>query len=706
MRHCVEVELGGKHWSIETGTVAMQANGAVLSRCGETVVLVTAVGSDHIRDVDFLPLNVEYMERTFAAGKIPGGYIKREGRPTEKEIITSRLIDRPLRPLFPKGYRYDTQVIAMVLSADGENDPDIVALNGASAALSISDIPFDGPIAAVRVGRVRGEFVLNPGLRQLKEGDLDLTVVGREGAILMLEGHAKGLSEETVLEAVFYGYRALQGLLSAIASLAQEAGTPKREIPAAAEMEPALLERIQSDFEPLAEEVLAVADRHERSRIVSTRIQEIKDALAAENAEQAAAVGHYCEEIYKRAVRRRICESGRRLDGRKPAEIRPLSSRVGILPRTHGSALFTRGETQALVVTTLGTSGDEQRMELLEGEISKRFMLHYNFPPFCVGEVRPLRSPGRREIGHGVLAERALASVIPPVEEFPYTIRVVSDILSSNGSSSMATVCGATLSLMDAGVPISTPVAGIAMGLLKEGETIRILTDIAGEEDHYGDMDLKVARCRDGIRAIQMDIKIPGITKEILGEALSQAKEACLEVLDHMQGVIAAPRKDLSVYAPRIVTIQIKPERIKDVIGPGGRTIREIIEKTGVRIDIEDSGKVNIASTDRESAQQAIRLIESLTQEAEVGKIYQGVVKKITNYGAFVEIFPGMDGLIHISQLAKERVENVSDILSEGDEVWVKIIEVDRQGRIKLSRREALESSELQELERTQNHRR
>lgn len=706
MRHCVEVELAGKHWSIETGTVAMQANGAVLSRCGETVVLVTAVGSENIRDVDFLPLNVEYLQRTFAAGKIPGGYIKREGRPTEKEIITSRLIDRPLRPLFPKGYRYDTQIIAMVLSADGENDPDIVALNGASAALSISDIPFDGPIAAVRVGRVKGQFVLNPGLRQLKEGDLDLTVVGREGAILMLEGHARGLSEETVLEAVFFGYRALQGLLSAISSLAQEAGKPKKEIPPAAEIEPALLQRIQSDFQPLAEEALGVAERHERSRIVGTRIQEIKEAVAAENAELASAVGHYCEEIYKRAVRRRICDSGRRLDGRTPVDIRPLSSRVGILPRTHGSALFTRGETQALVVTTLGTSGDEQRMELLEGEISKRFMLHYNFPPFCVGEVRPLRSPGRREIGHGVLAERALASVIPPVEEFPYTIRVVSDILSSNGSSSMATVCGATLSLMDAGVPISTPVAGIAMGLLKEGETIRILTDIAGEEDHYGDMDLKVARCRDGIRAIQMDIKIPGITKEILGAALSQAREACLELLDHMEGVIAAPRKDLSVYAPRIVTIQIKPERIKDVIGPGGRTIREIIEKTGVRIDIEDSGKVNIASTDRESAQQAIRLIESLTQEAEVGKIYQGVVKKITNYGAFVEIFPGMDGLIHISQLAKERVENVSDILSEGDEVWVKIIEVDRQGRIKLSRREALESSELREMEHNQNHRR
>lgn len=685
-----ECQIGGVRVSFETGLMARQADGSVVVRQGDTLVLVTVVSQESKREVDFFPLTVDYIEKTFAAGKIPGGFFKREGRPTEKEVITSRLIDRPIRPLFPEGYRREVQVIATVLSADGENDPDVVALNGASAALMLSGIPFQGPIGGVRVGRVDSQFCLNPSVGQMKASDLNLVVVGRPGGLLMLEGQAHGLPEEVVLEAIAFGSRSLEALFEAIEGLASEAGKPRASV-SAPDVDTELEKRVSELFLPLLDRALKVRTKKERYEEIAAAMQQVTDSFQDESPEIVKRAASVCEDLYERRVRRFWVEQGRRLDGRTPQEVRELSSEAGLLPRTHGSALFCRGETQALVVTTLGTSSDEQRMELLEGEVYKRFMVHYNFPPFSVGEVRPLRSPGRREIGHGLLAERALASVIPGQDEFPYTIRVVSDILSSNGSSSMATVCGGTLSLMDAGVPIKSPVAGIAMGLVQEPDGQMILTDIAGEEDHFGDMDLKVARDAEGIRAIQMDLKVTGISEQTLRNALEDARRACLHVLDHMLQTLPRPRSEISAFAPRIVTMQIKQEKIRDVIGAGGKTVREIIERTGVKIDIEDSGRIVIASPNLEKAQEARQLIEMITQEAEVGKIYRGTVKKITNFGAFVEIFPGTEGLVHISQLSNERVRAVTDVLSEGDEVLVKIIEVDGQGRIKLSRKDAVE---------------
>lgn len=689
-----ECEIGGVRVSFESGLMARQADGAAVVRQGDTLVLVTAVAQDSKRDVDFFPLTVDYIEKTFAAGKIPGGFFKREGRPTEKEVITSRLIDRPIRPLFPEGYRREVQIIATVLSADGENDPDVVALNGASAALMLSGIPFQGPVGAVRVGRVDGRFCLNPSVGQLKASDLNLVVVGRPGGLLMLEGQAHGLPEEVILEAISLGSRSLEPLFEAIQGLTAAAGKPKAIVPAP-EKDLELERRVSALFLPLLDQALLVRGKKERYAEVAAAMQKVAETFESESAELVKSAAAVCEALYEKRVRRFWVEQGKRLDGRTARDVRELSSQVGLLPRTHGSALFCRGETQALVVTTLGTSSDEQRMELLEGEVYKRFMVHYNFPPFSVGEVRPLRSPGRREIGHGLLAERALATVIPGQDAFPYTIRVVSDILSSNGSSSMATVCGGTLSLMDAGVPIKTPVAGIAMGLVQEPDGQMILTDIAGEEDHFGDMDLKVARDEEGIRAIQMDLKVTGISEQTLRDALEDARRACLHVLDHMLQTIPHPRSEISVFAPRILSMQIKQEKIRDVIGAGGKTVREIIEKTGVKIDIEDSGRIVIASPNLEKAQEACQLIEMITQEAEVGKIYRGTVKKITNFGAFVEIFPGTEGLVHISQLSNERIRAVSDVLSEGDEILVKIIEVDSQGRIKLSRKDAMEEDRM-----------
>ncbi|MEW6440709.1 MAG: polyribonucleotide nucleotidyltransferase [bacterium] len=683
-------EVGGKQISFETGQMAGQAHGAVVVRQGDTMVLVTVVAQDSRREVDFFPLTVDYIEKTFAAGKIPGGFFKREGRPTEKEIITSRLIDRPIRPLFPSGYVREVQVIATVLSADGENDPDVVALNGASAALLLSGIPFQGPIGGVRVGRVDGQLCLNPTVSQLKTSDLNLVVVGRRGGLIMLEGQAYGLPEEVILEAISTGYKSLAAVFAALEGLAAVAGKPRALVPVQ-ERDEAFEKRVADAFRPLLEKALVILEKQERYQQVSAAVEEVRASLGEIDAQQQKRVAAVCEEMYENVVRRHLIEKKRRLDGRVPNQVRDLSGQVGILPRTHGSALFSRGQTQALVVTTLGTSSDEQRMELLEGEIYKRFMVHYNFPPFSVGEVRPLRSPGRREIGHGLLAERALATVIPPAESFPYTVRVVSDIVSSNGSSSMATVCGGTLSLMDAGVPIKCPVSGIAMGLVQEEDGRVILTDIAGEEDHFGDMDLKIARDAQGIRAIQMDLKISGISEQTLKDALEDARKACLHVLDHMLKVLPQPREEISLFAPRILTMQIKQEKIRDVIGAGGRTVRDIIERTGVKIDIEDSGRIVIASPNLEKAREACQLIELITQEAEIGKIYRGVVKKITNFGAFVEIFPGTEGLVHISQLSRERVNAVTDVLAEGDEVMVKIIDVDGQGRIKLSRKDALE---------------
>ena len=685
-----EVDFGGRPISIEIGKMARQANGSVTVRYGDTVVLVTACAAkEAAEDVDFLPLTVNYMEMTYAAGKIPGGFFKREGRPSEREVLCSRLIDRPLRPLFPEGYFNETQVIATVLSLDPENNPEIAAMVGASTALMISDVPFNIPIAGVRVGRVNGEFVCNPTNKQQKESDIDLIVAGSKDAIIMVEGGAKMVSEDDLLDAMMFASKSMQGVIKLQEKILTETGKPKKTIPS-----------IKAD-EELAAKVIGFADskiraalnipsKQERYQRLSDISKELIESLKPNYKDREDEVTKLFEDLKYRILRESVLTTNTRIDGRGLADIRQITCEVGLLPRTHGSALFTRGETQAMVVTTLGTSEDEQKIDALSGWEYKTFMLHYNFPPFSVGEVKMLRGPGRREIGHGALAERAVTKVLPEAETFPYTIRVVSDILESNGSSSMATVCGASLSLMDAGVPTKAAVAGIAMGLIKEGERVAVLSDILGDEDHLGDMDFKVAGTEEGITAFQMDMKVTGVTKEILRRALHQAKEGRLHILKKMKEAISSPRSELSVHAPRIITIYVKQEKIKDVIGPGGKNIKGIIEKTGVKIDIDDSGKVNIASADDEAAQKAIAIIKELTQEAEIGKIYLGKVRKIMDFGAFVEIFPGTDGLVHISQLAEERVKDVKDVLKEGDEVLVKVLEVDKQGKIRLSRKEAL----------------
>lgn len=685
-----EFEWNGRMFKVEAGDLARQASGSVRVQYGDTVVLVTAVASKGPREgVDFFPLMVDYQEMTYAAGKIPGGFFKREGRPSEKEILTSRLIDRPLRPLFPKGYINEVQIVATVLSADEENDPDILGMIGASAALEISDIPFCGPIAGVRVGRIDGKLVCNPINTELKKSELDLIIAGNREGIVMVEGGANFITEDIMLEAMIFGHQSLQKVLDIQEEMKREIGKPKVIVPPPS-VDAELREKITSFAADRMKKTLQLRNKAERHRGMDDLYLEAVEKFAGENGEKKNEVTAIFSDLERDIVRNMILREKRRIDGRGLKDIRPIDCGVAVLPRTHGSALFTRGETQVLAVTTLGTSSDEQKIDSLIGETYKTFMLHYNFPPFSVGEVKPLRGPSRREVGHGALAERSIARILPNNDNFPYTIRIVSEVLESNGSSSMATVCGSSLSLMDAGVPVKTAVAGIAMGLIKEGDQVAVLTDILGDEDHIGDMDFKVAGTREGITGFQMDIKISGLAHEIMREALTQAREGRIFILDKMAEAIQKPRPDLSIRAPRIVTIMVKQDRIRDVIGPGGKTIRGIIEQTGVKIEIDDSGKANIASNDLESLEKAIKMVKDLIQEVEVDKIYLGKVKKIVDFGAFVEILPGTDGLVHISQLAPGHVKNVRDVLSEGDEVVVKVLEIDRQGKIKLSRKEAL----------------
>lgn len=691
MMQRIEKEIGGRKLILEVGEVAKQANGSVLVWYGETVVLVTAVVAPEVREgIDFMPLTVDYREKAYAAGKIPGGFFKREGRPSEREILTSRLIDRPIRPLFPKGFRQETQIIAIVLSADAENDPDILAMIGASVALTASDIPFNGPIGAVRIGRIEGEFVINPTHQQQTLSDLDLVIAGVDEGIVMVEGGGREISEQVLVEGLEVGHGVIREIIALQRDLQETAGKPKLRV-AVDDLDGEAVQHVRRLAVPRMREAIRIPEKQTRERRISAVLGEVIAALDDVSSEVQMAVPKLIEAVERDELRTMILEEGLRADGRRTDEIRPISMRVGVLPRTHGSALFTRGETQALVVSTLGTSTDEQIVDELEGKSSKAFMLHYNFPPFSVGEVSPMRGPGRREIGHGALAERSVAPILPESETFPYTIRVVSDILESNGSSSMATICGATLALMDAGVPIAAPVAGIAMGLIKEpGRGIAVLSDILGVEDHLGDMDFKVAGTPRGITGFQLDVKIGGVDAAILRGALEQARHGRLYILERMTSVIASPRSQLSMHAPRIITIRINPDKIREVIGPGGKVIRGIIEKTGANIDIEDDGRINIASADEAAARAAIEIIRGITAEAEIGKIYHGKVKKITDFGAFVEILPGTDGLVHISQIAEQRIKSVSDVLREGEEIPVKVIEIDKQGRIKLSRREAL----------------
>jgi polyribonucleotide nucleotidyltransferase len=691
----VETEIGGKRLILETGLMAKQAGGAVVAKYGDTVVLSTAVASKVEREnVDFLPLTVDYQEKAYAAGRIPGGFFKREGRQTEKEILSSRLIDRPIRPLFPDGYYFDTQIIASVLSIGDESSMDLMGMIASSAALSISDIPFRGPIGAVRVGLIDDTFVINPGQKELESTRLNLVVAGTADAIMMVEGGASELSEDQMLEALNTAHREIKKIVALQNELAAKVGKPKRSVKVV-EIDKELAAQVAALAMDRLLTAIVIPNKMERQKTLDVLLDEIKQKLKKED---DPTWGRQISTIFlnleKDEVRKIILEKNIRADGRRPDEIRPISCSVGLLPRTHGSALFTRGETQALAVATLGTSEDEQRIDSLEGEYFKTFMLHYNFPPFSVGETKPLRGPGRREVGHGALAERALKAMVPTKLEFPYTIRLVSDILESNGSSSMATVCGGTLALMDAGVPIKAPVAGIAMGLIKEGEKVIVLSDILGLEDHLGDMDFKVTGTSKGITALQMDMKIEGITIEVMRKALQQAKDGRMHILGKMLETLAAPRKTLNPYAPRIITMQINPDKIKDVIGSGGKVIRSIVEQTGAKIDIEDSGVINIASSDEAAANKAKEIIRGIVQDAEVGKIYTGKVRKIMDFGAFVEIFPGTDGLLHISQISDQRIEKVTDELKEGDEVLVKVLEIDRQGKIRLSRKEAMREKE------------
>jgi len=690
----LEIDFWGKKLSIETGTLAKQASGSALVTCGDTVVLVTAVANkEPKKGIDFFPLTVNYQEKTYAAGKIPGGFFKREARPSDKETLTSRLIDRPLRPLFAEGFLNETQVIATVISVEPDVDPDMVAMLGASAALEVSNIPFLGPIAGVRVGRVDGKFLINPDRENLEKSDIDLIVAGSREAVMMVEGGGKIVADEDMLEAVFFGHDALRPLLDMQEELKSKCGVEKMvvELP---EVNEELDQKVAAFAEQKISEALKISSKAERyetlAHIKGITLDEFGDE---ENADWNKEVSAVVDKIKKKTMRGTILKDKIRIDGRETTDVRAISSQVGLLPRTHGSAVFTRGETQALAVTTLGTVADEQRIDALMGEYKKSFMLHYNFPPFCVGEASFLKSPGRREIGHGALAERALSSIVPSNEEFPYTLRIVSDVLESNGSSSMATVCGGVLSMMDAGVPIKAPVAGIAMGLIKEGDDVAILSDILGDEDHLGDMDFKVAGTSEGVTALQMDIKITGVNREIMAAAINQAKEGRLYILKEMSKAISEPRKELSDHAPKIVTLYINKDKIRDLIGPGGKNIKSIVEATGVQINVTDDGKVDIASTDNESSKKAISMVEGLTKDAEVGKLYLGTVRKIMDFGAFVEILPGTDGLVHISELAEERVRTVTDILKEGDEVLVKVLDIDRQGKIKLSRKEALGQS-------------
>ena len=696
-------DFAGRNISLKADYVAAQADGAILVYYGDTVVLVTAVSLKSIREgVDFLPLTVDYQEMTFAAGKIPGGFFKREGRPNEREILTSRLIDRAIRPLFPKGYYSETQLVASVLSLDKENDSIVTAMLGASVALEISNVPFKGPIAGVRVGLINGQFICNPSSDKILESEINIFMVGRKVTpgksgkdydveLVMMEGDAKEVAENVIVDAIQFGLEAIRPVIDLQDKIREAIGKTKRPVAQIVKDEE-LTARVKSEALAGLKEGYSMPRKLERySRLGEVREKVIK-SIGGDDAALCKKIAGIIEELENGILRGMIINEKKRIDGRTSKDIRPISAEVGILPRTHGSALFNRGETQALAVVTLGTSSDEQRIDFIGGEEMISFMLHYNFPPYSVGEAKGQRSPGRREIGHGALARKALVPVLPSPETFPYTIRIVSEILSSNGSSSMATVCGGTLSMMDAGVPMKDFVAGIAMGLLKEGDDVVILTDILGDEDHAGDMDFKVCGTEKGITAMQMDIKIDGLTEDILRKALDQAREGRIFIIGKMRETISAPRSDISQYAPRITTVKVKVDQVRNVIGSGGKNIRQIISETGVTIDVEDDGTVTIASSDAEAASRAVMMVKWLTEEAEVGKIYRGTVKKIVDFGAFVEILPGTEGLLHISQIAKERINKVTDVLQEGDEVMVKVLEMDKSGKIRLSRKEALDA--------------
>lgn len=683
--------LAGRELSVNIGKLAEQANGACLLKYGDTSILVTAVASKEPKEgIDFFPLSVDYEEKLYSVGKIPGGFIKREGRPSEKAILTCRLIDRPIRPLFPKDYRNDVQVIATALSVDQDCAPDIVAMIGSSIALSISDIPFKGPIAAVSVGLVDGELVINPDSKQREKSDLNLVVSGTADAVMMVEAGANELPEELILEAILKAHDEIKNICGFIEEIVSEVGLEKSSYTSKAPDAEMSEEVIAYSREKIVEAVQTV-DKQEREENISKVKEEVLSHFGEKYPESAKDIKEVVQGVVKSEVRRLIIEKGIRPDGRELDEIRKITSEVGLLPRTHGSGLFTRGQTQVLTVATLGAASDVQIVDGIGDDESKRYMHHYNFPPYSVGEARFLRGPGRREIGHGVLAERALEPVVPSEEEFPYTIRVVSEVLSSNGSSSQASVCGSTLALLDAGVPIKAPVAGVAMGLIKEGDKVAVLTDIQGMEDALGDMDFKVAGTPEGITAIQMDIKIAGIDRAVLVEALQKAKKGRFFILDKMKETMSSPRAELSKYAPRIFKMQVKPDKIRDIIGPGGKVINKIIEATGAKIDIDDSGSVTIAGENGESGEKAIQMISDIVKEIEVGEIYLGKVTRIVSFGAFVDIFNGREGLLHISNIAKERINKVEDVLEIGDEVLVKVIEVDKQGRINISRKELLE---------------
>src|SRR5437868_561165 len=689
----VTAKVGNQTITVETGALAKQADGSVVLRAADSVVLVTAVSAKEKKEgLDFFPLTVDYQERLSAAGRIPGSFFRREGRLTERETLISRLIDRSCRPLFPEGYQHDTQIIATVFSADNQYDTDVLALTGASYALAVSDIPFPFAFAGVRVGRVGGKLIANPSEEERTQGDLDVIMAASRDSIFMVEGGAKEIDENTMIEALLFGQRAIEELLDGQERLRKEVGKPKRSFEKTPLAE-GVAQRVRDAVAQRVGEAYRLDVKHERYGRLSEIKKEVVAQLCAEGAPYAGKekdVKTALEDLKYDHMRRMITHEGRRIAGRKNDEIRSISSQVGLLPRAHGSALFTRGETQALVTTTLGTSDDEQRMESLKGQSFRKFMLHYSFPPYSVGEVKMLRGAGRREIGHGLLAERALRAMLPPDDKFPYTIRVVSDILESNGSSSMATVCGGCLSLMDAGVPIAAPVAGIAMGLITEDDKIAILSDILGDADHLGDMDFKVCGTEQGVTALQMDIKIAGITAQLMRQALAQAREGRLHILGRMRAALAAPREQMSPFAPRIYTLKIKPDKIREIIGPGGKVIRDIVATCGVKMDVQDDGTVTIASSDEASAKKAIERVNQITEEVEIGKLYLGKVRKIMDFGAFVEVLPGVDGLVHISQLAHHRVKAVTDEVKEGDEILVKVLEVDRQGKIRLSRKEAM----------------
>ena len=696
--HTREISLGRQTLSIETGRLAKQADGSVVVRSGDTVVLVTACTASQPREgIDFLPLTVDYKEYTYASGRIPGGFFKREGKPTEKEVLTSRLIDRPIRPLFPSGWRNETQIIALVLSADSENDSDVLAITGASAALSMSSIPFTKTVAGVRVGHVDGDFVINPSFEQRKRSALDLIVAGTADGIVMVEAGAKEVPEEQMVQALEHGHAAIKEIVAGIDALAKQAGKKKTQV-AKKEIGKEFYREVEEKvLVPLAD-AMRIQDKLENYGTVDQVLANLIATLPDDEVERKTEAKAIFKELKEKVLRDEILERGKRLDGRAFDQIRTITIEVGVLPRTHGSAVFTRGETQALVTATLGTADDQQKVETVDGEQWKRFMLHYNFPPFSVGEVAFMRGPGRREIGHGALAERSLAQMMPTEEKFPYTVRVVSDILESNGSSSMASVCGGSLAMMDAGVPLKAPVAGVAMGLVmnEDNGKYAVLSDIAGAEDHYGDMDFKVAGTSDGITALQMDIKVSGITMEIMRKALAQARAGRLFILNKMQETLAQSRSNVSQHAPRIVTIRIPVDKIRDVIGPGGKMIRSIIERTGVKIDVEDDGRVNVASADEASAAKAIGIIQELTATPELNKTYLGKVQRITDFGAFVEIMPGLDGLLHVSEIAHYRVKDVRDELKEGDQVMVKVINIDPSGKIRLSRKALIAPEEGQ----------